>query len=47
MSQCPECGRLVVLTACEQCGAKICGMCWVKHFERHTGQDARHAGERA
>ena len=40
MSQCPECHKLVLLTDCEQCGARICGACWARHYERHTGQSA-------
>jgi len=41
-SHCPECHKIVLLTDCEHCGAKVCGACWARHFERHTGQDARH-----
>jgi len=39
-AQCRECQRLVLLTDCEQCGARICGACWARHFERHTGASA-------
>ncbi len=36
-AQCRECQRLVLLTDCEQCGARICGACWARHFERLSG----------